>query len=61
MFHRRDIEKTLCLQVIYLNAHIYEHWVPYVKRTVLQGPFKNPEAVNESCSMKKIVLKLCEY
>ena len=40
---------------------MYEHRIPYVKGIVLQGPFKNPEAVNESCSLKKIVLKLCKY
>ena len=32
---------------------VYEHHVPYVKGIPLQ-PIKNPKAVNESCSLKKL-------
>ena len=38
----------------------YEHYVPYVKEIPLQH-IKNPEAVNESCSLKKTVFQLSKY
>ena len=64
LFERCDVETTLnqvyfnplCLQVIYLNSHIYEYRVPYVEGILLQSTFKNPEAANESGSLKTLCL-----